>query len=151
MSIKPGKVITTGLAASPSLLQSSHQPLSPRFTGKDTEALSAVPSWVTQWSGRATPHSQMADPRARPPDHRVPCLGFPSWLLLHHLSFRRKPGRMSTEKRSEHRRLLGVQEEILRRKVLPTPRRPSTPEATPCRSPAPCASVSSQDPLLPAL
>lgn len=49
----------------------------------------------------------MADPRARPPDHQVPCLGFPSWLLLHHLSFRRKPWRMPMEKRSEHRRLLG--------------------------------------------
>lgn len=124
MSTKPGKVIRTGPAASPSLLQSSHQPLSPHFTGKDTEALSAVPSWVTQWSGRAIPHSQMADPRVHLPDHQTPCLSFPSWLLPHHLFFRRKPGQMPMEKRSESRRLLEVQEQTLRPRVLPSPRHP---------------------------
>lgn len=64
------------------LLQSSHQPLSPHFTAKDTEALSAVPSWVTQWSRRATPHSQMADPRVHLPDHQTPCLSFPTFATL---------------------------------------------------------------------
>ena len=66
----------------------------------------------------------MADPRGHLPDHQTPCLSFPSWLLPHHLFFRRKPGQMPMEKRSESRRLLEVQKQTLRPRVLPSPRHP---------------------------
>lgn len=92
----------------------------------------------------------MADPRARPPDHQVPCLGFPSCLLLHHLSFRRKPWRMPMEKRSERRRLLGYRIRYSAAKCSQPLDAPALPRPRPAGVQLPVP-VSSQDPPLPAL